>query len=221
MKNIIFSLCKAIGRIFSYLYPYRLNGIIGVLRSYIYSGWITRIVGNNEGRIIGPILVIGGKRISIGKDTVIFERVQLQAIEKGGKGELYAPEMIIGCDVLIQRDVQISASNKVVIGDHVDIAARTLITDTVHGDFSPSSFTFENGSEIPDVFLKNARTRDYVSKGPVIIEDNVHIGMNCIIMPGVTIGKNSVISAGTIVNKNVPPFSLVSGNPCQIISFNE
>ncbi len=220
MKGLVLAICRAFGRFLSFLYPYRLSKTLSVLHESVYTGWITPSFKENKGVFMGSVKVSGGKYISIGKDTKIFERVQLQAIDKGIHGEVYTPEIKIGDDVYIQRDVQITASQKVIIGNHVDIAARTLITDTVHGDFSPNSFTFENGSDIPDVFLKNARTRDYVSKDPIIIEDNVHIGMNCIIMPGVTIGRNSVISAGTTLNKNVPPYSMASGNPCKVITFS-
>ncbi|MGK9117702.1 MULTISPECIES: acyltransferase [Sphingobacteriaceae] len=53
--------------------------------------------------------------------------------------------------------------------------------------------------------------------GHIIIEDNVYIGVNAIILPGVRIGESSLIGAGSIVNKNIPPRSIVVGNPCKII----
>ncbi len=43
------------------------------------------------------------------------------------------------------------------------------------------------------------------------------IGASCIILPGVTIGKGCIIGAGSIVNKDIPDFSVVAGNPAQII----
>lgn len=212
-------MCKGVGVVLSYFYPPRVGYVICQIGSLVYTGWKRRSFLKMEGQLQGHVVVLGGKHVAVGRDTIIYERVQLQAITKGVNGEIYSPQIVIGEDTLVQRDCQITASNKVIIGNHVDIAARTLITDTVHGDFSPLSFTFNNGSDIPDVFLKNARTRDYVSKGPVVIEDNVHIGMNCIIMPGVTIGHNSIVSAGTVVNKKVPPYSIVSGNPCKVTTF--
>jgi acetyltransferase-like isoleucine patch superfamily enzyme len=60
------------------------------------------------------------------------------------------------------------------------------------------------------------RRKSPVSK-PVMIEDNVWIGMNCIIMKGVHIGSNSIIAAGTIVTKDVPDDSLFGGNPGAVI----
>lgn len=50
----------------------------------------------------------------------------------------------------------------------------------------------------------------------VIIEENVHIGMNCIILPGVTIGKNSIIGANSMVTKSVPDNSVATGNPARV-----
>ena len=51
----------------------------------------------------------------------------------------------------------------------------------------------------------------------MIIEDNVHIGENCVIMPGVTIGHNSVVSANSVIVKDIPPYSIVAGNPGKLI----
>lgn len=52
---------------------------------------------------------------------------------------------------------------------------------------------------------------------PVVIEDNVWIGANCIILPGVTIGMGSVVAAGSVVTKNVPPMVLIAGSPARVI----
>lgn len=50
-----------------------------------------------------------------------------------------------------------------------------------------------------------------------VIEDDVEIGANALILGPVTIGKGSIIGAGTIVLKNVPPYSVVVGNPGKVI----
>lgn len=52
---------------------------------------------------------------------------------------------------------------------------------------------------------------------PVIICKGSWIGANAIILPGVTVGKNSVIGAGSVVTKDVPPFTVVAGQPANII----
>jgi maltose O-acetyltransferase len=52
---------------------------------------------------------------------------------------------------------------------------------------------------------------------PVIIEDDVWIGLRVIILPGVRISRSSIVGAGAVVTKNVPPFSIVAGNPARVI----
>jgi acetyltransferase-like isoleucine patch superfamily enzyme len=56
-----------------------------------------------------------------------------------------------------------------------------------------------------------------VTKKQITIEDDVWIGANSVVVAGVTIGKHSVIAAGSVVTKNVPPFSVVAGNPGRVI----
>ena len=54
-------------------------------------------------------------------------------------------------------------------------------------------------------------------KGGAVIEDYVKIGANSTILPGVRIGRNSLIGAGSVVTKDVPPDSVVAGNPAKFI----
>ena len=53
--------------------------------------------------------------------------------------------------------------------------------------------------------------------GPVVIGDNVWIGFRAIVLPGVTIGNGAVVGAGAVVSKDVPPFTIVVGNPAHAI----
>jgi acetyltransferase-like isoleucine patch superfamily enzyme len=52
---------------------------------------------------------------------------------------------------------------------------------------------------------------------PIVIERNVWISAGAIITGGVTVGENSVVAAGAVVTKDVPPNTLVGGNPAQVI----
>lgn len=52
---------------------------------------------------------------------------------------------------------------------------------------------------------------------PVVIEDAVWIGANCLVLPGVRIGRGSVVAAGSVVVKDVPPMVVAAGNPARII----
>lgn len=61
-----------------------------------------------------------------------------------------------------------------------------------------------------------------VSTAPIIIEDEVWLGANCVILGGFTVGKHSIVAAGSVITKNVPPYSLAFGNPARILrQYNE
>jgi acetyltransferase-like isoleucine patch superfamily enzyme len=56
-----------------------------------------------------------------------------------------------------------------------------------------------------------------VSARPIAIGDDVWIGMRAIILAGVRIGRGAVVGAGTVVADDVPPMTIVSGNPARIV----
>lgn len=51
----------------------------------------------------------------------------------------------------------------------------------------------------------------------IVVEDDVWIGIGVVVLPGVRIGKCSIVGAGSIVTKDVPPYSVVVGNPARVI----
>jgi len=82
------------------------------------------------------------------------------------------------------------------IGDNVAIAYRTML---LLGGHDPQDPDFSH-------FL-----------GSIVIEDYVFIGAGVVVNPGVTIGRGSVVAAGSVVTKNVPPYTIVGGNPAKPI----
>ncbi len=56
-----------------------------------------------------------------------------------------------------------------------------------------------------------------VTTAEIKIEDEAWIGANAVIVAGVTIGKHSVVAAGSVVTKDVPPYSIVAGNPARLL----
>lgn len=91
---------------------------------------------------------------------------------------------------------------EVTIGNYVTIGANTIITDT---DFHPL-----------DPAVRRIRPMD-AKTAPVVIEDDVFIGMQSIILKGVTIGTGSVIGAGSVVTSDIPPGVIAAGNPAKVI----
>ncbi len=56
-----------------------------------------------------------------------------------------------------------------------------------------------------------------VSTKEIVIEDEAWIAANAVIVAGVRVGKHSVVAAGSVVTKDVPPYSIVAGNPAKLI----
>jgi acetyltransferase-like isoleucine patch superfamily enzyme len=65
--------------------------------------------------------------------------------------------------------------------------------------------------------VEPSRRRDFTIAKPIAIERNVWIGAGATIIGGVTVGENSVVAAGSVVTRNVPPNTLVGGNPARVI----
>lgn len=99
----------------------------------------------------------------------------------------------------INEDVTLTAAKYVHIGKNAHIAREAVIRDY-------------DGHYIDENSYRTAK--------PVIIGDNVWIGYRAMILKGVTIGDGSVIGANSVVTKDVPPHSVVVGNPARIIRSN-
>ena len=87
------------------------------------------------------------------------------------------------------------------IGDKVRIGLRVNIITNNHVFMDHERPIMEQGSAC----------------APVIIKDDVWIGVNATILPGVTVGKGSVIGAGAVVTKDVKPYTVVGGVPAKKI----
>ena len=57
------------------------------------------------------------------------------------------------------------------------------------------------------------------TKGDIIVENDVWIGINAKILSNVKIGNGAVIGANALVTKDVPPYAIVAGNPSRIIKY--
>jgi acetyltransferase-like isoleucine patch superfamily enzyme len=63
----------------------------------------------------------------------------------------------------------------------------------------------------------HATTKGGIVTAPVVIEDHAWIGLNAVVLKGVRIGRGAVVAAASVVTRDVPPFTLVAGNPARVV----
>ena len=105
-----------------------------------------------------------------------------------------------------------SLKEKIYIGSFSSIGQNVCINDFNHA-YQRISSSFINYLVFNEEF-----TLDIVTKGPVILEEDVWIGSNTVILPGVNIGRGSVIGAGSVVTTHIPRYSIAVGNPAKVIA---
>lgn len=122
----------------------------------------------------------------------------------------------IGSYTFINDAVQIDANTKE-IGRYCSISAGVKIGLGPHPlsyiSTSPAFYSKYRGFVTENIF------DEYKEKGYTYISDDVWIGANAIIMAGITVGRGAIIGAGAIVTHDIPPFSIVVGNPGRVIRY--
>lgn len=165
---------------------------------------ISKIRQSNGKVIFGKNLrVQNGSCIYIDQESVIGDNSKLLCtVEYNGVVFDKQPQIQIGRNFHSTRGLTIQCARKVIIGNNVLCASDVFIIDYNHG-LNP----------LTDNYLENDLE---ISEG-VIIKDGVWIGNNAIILGNVIIGEKAIIAAGSVVTRNVPPYTIVAGNPANII----
>lgn len=106
-----------------------------------------------------------------------------------------------------------SKNEKLEIGNFVSIAPGVkFILGGNHEINTFTTFPFK-------IMYLRESTPEAWTKGKINVKDDVWIGMDAIIMSGITIGQGAIIAAGSVVVKDVPPYSIVGGNPAKVIKY--
>jgi len=173
-------------------------GVSISIRTRIVWGWRLYHLGKRSS-LTRPLQVNNPRAVSVGSRVTITDQAVLSDL-RPAQGKL--PKIVIGDHCRILYRFQCNAAESIDIGDNVLIASNVLITDSDH--------IVEPGGAPPTQNMK-------LITRPVRIEDNCWLGQNAVILKGVTVGHDSIVGANSVVTHNVPPCSVVAGNPARVI----
>lgn len=144
--------------------------------------------------------------VKLGRDVRISAFVNLYGCEIGDESK-------IGAFAEIQKGARIG--KRVKVSSHAFICEGVTIEDEVfigHGvvfinDKYPQATTAEGALQ----------TETDWQVVPTLVKRRASIGSNATILCGVTIGEGAIVGAGSVVTKDVPPYTIVAGNPARVI----
>jgi len=168
----------------------KLFKLFGYLNGFLYAPFLEEF---------GPLRIHGRLilhrrhgTVKIGRRTTVWPGVKLTSL---GESPDAPARLTIGDHSSIGDRTQIHCCDKVSIGDYVLISWDVNILEN-------NFHTTTDGG---------------IVSAPITIEDRVWIGCRAIILAGVTIGEGSIVAAGSVVTRDVPPGTLVAGNPAKVI----
>ena len=160
-------------------------------------------------------LIKGAKSIQIGELCFFEDYIYLTAIEGKRsyidvdgkiKEQILSPVLNIGDNCAFGAYNHITCCNSISIGNNLLTGKWVTITDNAHGNSNKDSLNI------------HPLRRQILSKGPVVIGNNVWIGEKATILPGVTIGDGAIIAANAVVTKDVQAYSVVAGIPAVVVN---
>ncbi len=126
---------------------------------------------------------------------------------------LHGGDISIGEWCFIGEGARLWSCGAIKIGDRVLISHNVNIFDSLT---HPLSARLRHGQ-----FKEIAQTGHPLSidlgEQPVTVNNDAWIGANALILRGVTIGEGAIVGAGAVVTHDVPPFTIVAGNPARVI----
>lgn len=145
------------------------------------------------------------EKIIIGKNTHI--RGELLVFASGG-------EIKIGKCCYIGEGTRVWSGEKIIIGDHVLISHNVNIMDTDSHEMDH----LERAEGYKQIITKgHPSQKGNIRTAPIVIKDHVWISLNAIVLQGVVIGEGAIVGAGAVVTRDVPPWTIVAGNPAKVV----
>jgi acetyltransferase-like isoleucine patch superfamily enzyme len=126
--------------------------------------------------------------------------------------ETAGSKITIGSRSVVGGQTILDAASAITIGDDVLVSFEVLIFDH---DSHALDFAHRQG-DVPR-WLRGEKEWTHVQRAPVAIGDKAWIGARAIVLKGVTVGEGAVVGTGSVVTRDVPPWTLVAGNPARVI----
>lgn len=123
-------------------------------------------------------------------------------------------EIRIGDYCYVGEGTRIWSAKSIRIGNRVLISHGVNIFDN---DTHPIEDTEARHRQFKAIITTGHPREIDLNEQEVVIEDDALIACQSIILKGVVVGKGAVVGAGSVVTKDVPPFTIVAGNPARII----
>jgi acetyltransferase-like isoleucine patch superfamily enzyme len=143
-------------------------------------------------------------RIRVGRHSQVLG--ELLTFRHGGCIE-------IGSWCYIGESTRLWSAASIVIGDRVLISHSANVFDNLTHPLSAKA----RHAQVKQIFKSGHPKQICLDERPVRICDDAWIGANAIVLPGVTIGEGGIVGAGAVVTKDVPPYSIVAGNPAVVV----
>jgi len=125
-----------------------------------------------------------------------------------------------GSNFIVSRKVNFGSGARLMVGNDCTLASGlTVIGDVTIGDdimLGPDVVMISYNHKYGDT-ERPMRIQGASESRPIVIGDDVWIGMRTIILPGVTVGSHAIIGAASVVTKDVPDWGIVGGNPAKFI----
>ncbi len=148
-----------------------------------------------------PYTVSCPERIAIGANVNIASGSWLSVVDRY-LDRSYEPSLSIGDWTSLGPDLVIACIGRIEIGARVLTASRVFIGDTYHDYRDPQTAIADQPMRDPE---------------PVTIGAGSFLGIGAIVLPGVTIGERAYVAGGAVVSRDVPPNTVVAGNPARVL----
>lgn len=174
----------------------RFKVFLNFISHFVTFYWQVMGVKIGKGTLLSKCKITWPNKIKLGKNCIIEHNVFFKhdGIYSDGRS------IIIGDNTFLGNNCEFNIKNNINIGNNCLIASGCKFIDHNHGKETNRLMRLQKCDE-----------------SPIIINDNVWLGVNVVVLKGVSIGSGAIIAANTLVNKSIPENEIWAGTPARKI----